>query len=41
MYKNAVTLYFLQSFQNWLAENFFFKTQVAPRWWKQTRKFKI
>lgn len=30
IYWKTVTLCFLQSFQNWEAENFFFKTQVAP-----------
>ena len=30
IYWNTVTLCFLQSFQNWEAENFFFKTHVAP-----------
>ncbi len=30
IYWKIVTSCFLQSFQNWEAENFFFKTQVAP-----------
>lgn len=30
IYWNMVTLCFLQSCQNWEAENFFFRTQVAP-----------
>lgn len=30
MYWTTVTLYFTQSFQKWLAENFLLRTQVAP-----------
>lgn len=37
MYWKTVTSYFLQSFQNWEAENFFFNTQVAPVTYKAAK----
>lgn len=40
MYCTIVTLYFTQSFQNWLAENFLFNTHVAPVIQRRTYKLK-